>query len=84
MKQALDFLKVNNLIRSAQNALSKPGLIKKPSFAISDEDISITEHTKYLGVQVDQYMNWENHINHVITKISRSLGMIRHAKTFSL
>ena len=27
-------------------------------------------------------MNWENHINHVIKKISRSLGMIRCAKNF--
>ena len=54
----------------------------KPSFAISGEEISIIEHTKYLGVQVDQYMNWENHINHVIKKISRALGMIRHAKNF--
>ena len=53
----------------------------KPSFAISGEEISIIEHTKYLGVQVDQYMNWENHINHV-KKISRALGMIRHAKNF--
>ena len=31
---------------------------------------------------MDQYMNWENHINHVIKKISRALGMIRHAKIF--
>ena len=42
----------------------------KPSFTISGEEISIIEHTKYLGVQVDQYMNWENDINHVIKKIS--------------
>ena len=27
------------------------------SFAISGEEISIIEHTKYLGAQVDQYMN---------------------------
>ena len=31
---------------------------------------------------MDQYMNWENHINHVIKKISRALGMIRNAKNF--
>ena len=32
----------------------------KPSSAISGEEISIIEHAKYLGVQMDQYMNWEN------------------------
>ena len=51
----------------------------KPSFAISGEEISIIEYTKYLGVQVDQYMNWENH---VMKKISSALGMIRLAKNF--
>ena len=54
----------------------------EPSFAISGEDISIIEHTKYLGLQVDQHMNWENHTNHVIKKISRALNMIQLAKNF--
>ena len=54
----------------------------KPLFAIGDEEILIIEHTKYIGVQVDQYMNWKNHINHVIKKISRALGMIPRAKNF--
>ena len=31
---------------------------------------------------MDQYKNWENHINHVIKKISRALGMIRLVKNF--
>ena len=38
------------------------------------------EHTKYLGVHVDQYLNSDVHIAEVIEKISRVLGMIRHAK----
>ena len=31
---------------------------------------------------MDQYMNWENHRNPVIKKMSRALGMIRLAKDF--
>ena len=54
----------------------------RPSFAINVKEISIMEHTEYLGVQVDQCMNWENHINHVTKKISRALGMIRNANNF--
>ena len=29
---------------------------------------------------MDQYMNWENRIDHVIKKISRALGVIRLAQ----
>ena len=54
----------------------------KPSFVIRDEDILMIEHTKYLGVHVDQYLNWDVHIAEVIEKKSRALGMIRHAKQY--
>ena len=54
----------------------------KPSLAIRDEDISMMEHTKYFGVHADQYLNWDVHIAEVIKKISRALGMIRHAKQY--
>ena len=40
------------------------------------------EHTKYLGVHVDQYLSWDVHIAEVIKEISRALGMIRHAKQY--
>ena len=54
----------------------------KPSLLIPDEDILMIEHTKYLGVHVDQCLNWDVHIAEVIKKISRALGMIRHAKQY--
>ena len=40
------------------------------------------EHTKYLGVHVDQYLCWDVQITEVMKKISRALGMIRHAKQY--
>ena len=40
------------------------------------------EHTKYLGVHVDQYLSWDVHIAEMMKKISRALGMIRHAKQY--
>ena len=54
----------------------------KSSLVIGDKDISMIEHTKYLGVHVDQYLSWDIHIAEVIKKISRALGMIRHAKQY--
>lgn len=54
----------------------------KPALVIRDDDISMIEHTKYLGVHVDQYLSWDVHIAEMIKKISRALGMIRHAKQY--
>ena len=56
--------------------------VMKPSLVVRDEDISMIEHTKYLRVHVNQYLNWDVHIAEVIKKISRALGMIRHAKQY--
>ena len=40
----------------------------KPSLVIRDEDISMIEHTKYLGVHVDQFLSWDVHIAEVIKR----------------
>lgn len=34
------------------------------------------DHTKFLGVYMDEKLNWNQHINHICGKISRGLGMI--------
>ena len=83
-KLSITVAKTNSLVIGSRKKLKDIHFaIKiKPSFAISGEEISIIEYTKYLGVQVDQYMKWENHANHVIKKISTALSMIRFAKNF--
>ena len=83
-KLSINVAKTNSLVIGSRRKIKdiQCPLALRPSFTISGEEISIIEHTKYLGVQVDQYMSWENHITHVIKKISRVLGMIRRAKNF--
>ena len=83
-KLSINVAKTNSLVIGSRRQLkdTQCPLTIKPSFGIRGGEISILEHTKYFGVQVDQYMNWENRINHVIKKISRALGMIRQTKTF--
>ena len=60
-KLSINVAKTNSLVIGSRKKLKdiQCPLIIKPSFAISGEEISIIEHTKYLVVQVDQYMNWE-------------------------
>ena len=69
-KLSINVAKTNSLVIGSRKKLKDiqfPFTIK-PSFAISGEEISIIEHNKYLGVQVDQHMNWEN--DHVIKIMS--------------
>ena len=33
--------------------------------------------TKFLGVLIDEKLTWKEHINFVITKIKRSMAMLR-------
>ena len=55
---------------------------QKPFLHIGDEAISIITSTKYLGVQVDQFLNWDEHLVTITKKVSRGLGMLRYAKRY--
>ena len=53
-----------------------------PCFVIWDTSIGIVQSAKYLGVELDQHLVWDEHITLLQTKISRSLGFLKHAKKF--
>ena len=53
-----------------------------PSIHIEDGKVSSITSIKYLGVQVDQYLNWEGHLLTIINKVSRGIGMLRLAKRY--
>lgn len=39
-----------------------------------------SESFKYLGVVIDQHLSFNNHIKHVVNKVSRKLGVFRRLK----
>ena len=39
-------------------------------------------YIKYLGVLIDQNLSWKNHVNSVIIKISKTIGMIAKLRYF--
>ena len=49
---------------------------------IRDNDLETIQKTNYLGVQIDNSLNWEEHIKTVSAKDSRAIGFLKHAKTF--
>ena len=42
---------------------------------IRDNDFTIVEKTKYLGVQVDNSLDWKEHIESHSVMVSRAIGL---------
>ena len=40
------------------------------------------KETKTLGVIVDDQLNWQTHLDSIVTKVSKGIGMIRRMKAF--
>ena len=47
---------------------------------ISDKEVSRVSAAKYLGVHIDDKLNWQLHLSHVLTKIKQGLGALRKIK----
>ena len=81
---SLNVAKTQSLLigsRYKTKALEQPDS-PKLSLAIGDELISSVAATKYLGLQVDQYLNWEQHVLFMTKKISKGIGMLQYVKQY--
>ena len=58
--------------------------VELPTFVIDDSQIKIVEKAKYLGVQLDQHLVWDELVSYVRTKVSRALGILKYAKKLLL
>jgi len=52
------------------------------SLKIQEEPIHNVLITKHLGIQVDRNLDWKGHIKALSSKISRAIGLLKHAKRF--
>ena len=55
---------------------------KELFLSVHEERIDNVQFTKYLGVQVDNNLNWKGQIKALSIEISRTIGFLKHAKTF--
>ena len=83
-KLTLNINKTNFVIfRPAQRKLTY-----HPKIMIFDNDqkknvaLECKESVRYLGVIIDNNLSWENHIDHVAIKISRTIGLICKLRHF--
>ena len=59
-------------------------LKREDSISLSCNGSSLTksESFKYRGVVIDQHLSFNNHIEHVVNKVSRKLGVLRRLRIF--
>ena len=46
------------------------------------KELEVIQKNKYLGVVIDNSLNWKEHIKSVSAKVSKAIGFLRHAKAF--
>ena len=49
---------------------------------IKGNDLDVMQKVKYLGVQVDDSLEWKDQIKAISSKVSKALGLLKHAKKF--
>ena len=59
---------------------SDSGELIQANFKTSGEAIEQKTSAKYLGVVLDNQRKWKDHISLISSKVSRAIGIIKHAK----
>ena len=74
------FLNVANTNSMLVSTKQKHNILKSRNedldLKIRDNELEIIQKTKYLGVQIDNSLNWKEHIKTVSTKVSRAIGFL--------
>ena len=82
-KLSLNVIKTQAMVVGSRSNLKKisEGNVQSPSFVMGDSQIEIVEKTKYLGIQLDQHLVWDEHTRFLRAKVSRATGFLKYAKT---
>ena len=79
--KVLDWLLANKLIINLQKThiMLFTNRQRPESISLNIDDNNITEisETKFLGVIVDNQLNWKAHIKHISNKVSKSVAILR-------
>ena len=53
-----------------------------PDLKLGGSRMTTVKETKTLGVTVDDQLKWKFHVNNIVSKVSKGIGMIRRMKAF--
>ena len=54
----------------------------KLSLKIRDHELEVVDTTKYLGLKIDNSLDWKYHVSVLSSKISKAVGFLKYAKSF--
>ena len=54
-----------------------------PGIVMGDNKINKVSNETFLGVTLDEQLNWHDHINIQCTKISKTIVLLRRAKNYT-
>lgn len=66
LSSILQWLSCNKIITTFKKQIILTSIKCNPSIFIDNELISKTNATKFLGLVVDQYFTWHQHIDHIL------------------
>ena len=84
-KLSLNLAKTHSVLIASQQkhkSLSRSDIRFEPK--IRGKEIEIRSKAKYLGVQIDDHLNWKEHTKAVSAKVSRAIGFLEYSKRYLL
>ena len=82
-KLSLNVMKTHSMLISIK---PKPKALKSKNeslrLKIHVDELEVVQKSKYLGVQIDNSLDWKEHIKVTSSKVSKAVGFLRHAKPF--
>ena len=74
---SLNVLKTKAMVIGSRPNLKKIStkLVEPPSVTIGGSDVEMVGNVKYLGVQIDRNLAWDEHIHFVRSKVSHAIGI---------
>ena len=69
-----------NFSQQKHKSLTHSGIRFDPK--IRKKEIEIRNKAKYLGVQIDDNLNWKEHISAVSAEVSRAVALLKYSKRY--
>ena len=81
-KLSLNIIKIHAMVIGSRPNFKKISdkVVPTTSFTISNLHIDVVANAKYLGIQLDKHLLWDENTKALRSKISRSLGFLKYAK----
>ena len=82
-KLSLNVAKTHSMLIASQQkhkSLTLSNIKFEPK--IKEKEIERRHEAKYLGVQIDDKLNWKGHIRAVSAKVSRAVGFLKYSKRY--